>query len=205
MHGYYINSPVNIKASYRYSLFAIRTTLISLTAFLLVAPLVQSTIYNPQKPLVLVLQDNSQSIKLFGSKALPSGHDLHKALSSLKTQLGNKYDVREFNFSNSIKTGLSSSFSGKQTDIAKALRMANEQFVNQNIGAIILATDGIYNQGSDPLYEAKKIKAGIYTIAMGDTIPKRDLLVGNVNYNKTAFLGNDFETELVVEAYPGQR
>ena len=73
-----------------------------------------------------------------------------QALSTLKTQLGDKYDVREFNFSNGIKTGLNSSFSGKQTNIAKALRTVNEQFVNQNIGAIVLATDGIYDQGQRP-------------------------------------------------------
>ncbi|HEX3384575.1 MAG TPA: hypothetical protein VHS53_05275, partial [Mucilaginibacter sp.] len=39
------------------------------------------------------------------------------------------------------------------------------------------------------------------TIALGDTIAKRDLLIGNVNYNKTAFLGDDFVIELLAEAY----
>ncbi len=31
--------------------------------------------------------------------------------------------------------------------------------------------------------------------------PRRDLLISNVNYNKTAFLGNDFEVETLAEAY----
>ena len=56
-------------------------------------------------------------------------------------------------------------------------------------------------RGSDPQYEAKNSKSTIYTIAMGDTVPKRDLLIGSVNYNKTAFLGNDFEAEILTEAY----
>ena len=196
--------PISLKPAYRYPLFVMRALIISLTAFLLVAPLVKSIIYKPQKPLVLVLQDNSESIKLFNSKSLPPGEGLGgaiHALLTLKTQLGDKYDVREFNFSNSLQNGLSRSFLGKQTDIAKALRAVNEQFINQNIGAIVLATDGIYNQGADPQYEAKNSKASIYTIALGDTVPKRDLLIGSVNYNKTAFLGNDFEAEILTEAY----
>jgi hypothetical protein len=73
--------------------------------------------------------------------------------------------------------------------------------VNRNIGALVLATDGLYNLGTDPQYEARNIKTNIYTIALGDTIPRRDLLLSNVNYNKTAFLGNDFEVEILAEAY----
>jgi hypothetical protein len=76
-----------------------------------------------------------------------------------------------------------------------------DRFGNQNIGAVVLATDGIYNKGSSPHYVARNLKTSIYTIALGDTIPKRDLLIGNVNYNKTAFLGNDFEVEVLTEAY----
>ena len=81
------------------------------------------------------------------------------------------------------------------------MKQLNDRFVNQNIGAVVLATDGLYNQGSDPQYEAKNFKAPIYTIAEGDTVAKRDLLIGNVNYNKTAFLGDDFEIEVLAEAY----
>jgi len=77
----------------------------------------------------------------------------------------------------------------------------DDRYVNQNIGAVILATDGLYNEGSDPQYESKNFKSIIYTVALGDTTPKRDLLIGNVNYNKTAFLGNDFEVEVLAEAY----
>ena len=194
--------PVSLNAFYRYLLFSFRAIIVAVTAFLLLAPLVRSTSFNPQKPLVLVLQDNSESIQLFkSSKALPSGEGLGGALSSLKKQLGDKYDVREFHFNHDIETGLTQSFNGKQTDIAKALHSLNERFVNQNIGAVVLATDGIYNQGSNPRYEAKNFKATIYTVALGDTVPKRDLLVSNINYNKTAFLSNDFEAEILAEAY----
>jgi hypothetical protein len=196
--------PVSLGKNARYGLFAIRTIAVFIISFLLIAPLIRSVAYNPQKPLVLIAQDNSQSIKLF-SKALSPGEGLGEAtvadLSKLKQQLGDQYDVREFNFSRDLNDGLSTKFNGKQTNISSAIHQLNERFSNQNIGAVILATDGLYNQGSDPRYEAKNLKTSIYTIALGDTIARRDLLIGNVNYNKTAYLGNDFEVEVLAEAY----
>ena len=200
--------PSNLSNIYRYSLFAARAISISLIAIVLISPMVKSVKYTPQKPLILVLQDNSESITLFGNKDKASSQSgeaspqqLVDGLAKLKNQLGNDYDVREFHFDSDLQNDLSTTFKGKQTDISKALHGLNERFVNQNIGAIVLATDGLYNAGNDPQYEAKNIKTSFYTIAEGDTSIKRDLVIGNINYNKTAFLGNNFIIEVLAEAY----
>lgn len=198
--------PSGLERRISYLLFAVRAICVFLMAFLLISPLIRSVSYDQQKPLVLIAQDNSQSIKLFGltPNPTPKERDLTawvNDLAKLKQQLGDQYDVHEFNFSRGLNDGLSSKFNGKQTDISSAIHHLNERFANQNIGALVLATDGLYNQGSDPLYEAKNLKTSIYTIALGDTVARRDLLIGNVNYNKTAFLGNDFIIEVLAEAF----
>jgi hypothetical protein len=193
-------NPQNTSTTIRNILAALRATAVFLIAFLLVSPLVKSVSYQPQKPLVLIAQDNSESIKLFKSPGFdPKQFDTD--LAALKKTLGDGYDVREYNFDAGLHDGLTTGYTGKQTDIAQALHQLNDRFVNQNIGAVVLATDGLYNRGADPQYEAKNIKTNIYTIALGDTIPRRDLLIANVNYNKTAFLGNDFEIEVLAAAY----
>jgi hypothetical protein len=193
-------NPTNTSPAIRNILAALRAVAVFLIAFTLVSPLVKSVSYQPQKPLVLIAQDNSESAKLFK----PAGYDpqqLVTDLAALKKTLGDAYDVREFNFDGSLHDGLSTAYNGKQTDISAAMQQLNERFVNQNIGALILASDGLYNRGADPQYAAKGIKTNIYTVALGDTIPRRDLLIANVNYNKTAFLGNDFEIEVLAAAY----
>src|ERR1700755_1015981 len=96
--------PVNLGKTARYTLFAARATAVFILSFLLIAPLIRSVAYNPQKPLILIAQDNSESIKLF-NKAPEA--DLNPALSALKQQLGDQYDVREFYFSGDLKDGLS--------------------------------------------------------------------------------------------------
>ena len=206
--------PVQLVKGMRYALFACRALVVSFLALLIVSPLVRSTSYLPQKPVVLIAQDNSESIKLFGAppkpspegrvlsqKVSPIGGDLEGALATLKKELGDNYEVHEFHFDKDLKDSLSTKYDGRQTNISSVLHQLNERFVNRNIGALVLATDGLYNLGTDPQYEARNIKTNIYTIALGDTIPRRDLLISNVNYNKTAFLGNDFEVETLAEAY----
>jgi hypothetical protein len=192
--------PVTLSDKFRYWLAAFRALAVFLIALLLVSPLVQSTSYQPQKPLVLVAQDNSGSVSAFH----PAGFEPSKfidELLKLKQQLGDGYEVQEFNFGHGLNNGLSKTFADKQTNLAAALNQLNDRYVNQNIGALIIATDGLYNQGADPQYEARNFKTSIYTIALGDTIARRDLLIGNVNYNKTAFLGNDFEIEVLAQAW----
>jgi hypothetical protein len=192
--------PVSLGKNFRLGLAAIRAVVVFIIAMLLVSPLIKTAKYSPQKPLVLIAQDNSSSINTFKPTGFNTAQ-LVNNLSKLKQELGDKYDVQEFHFSKDLSNGLSDQFNGKQTDIANALHQLNNRFVNQNIGALVLVTDGLYNQGNDPQYEAKNIKTSIYTIALGDTVAKRDLLIGNVNYNKTAFLGNDFEIEVLAAAY----
>lgn len=183
----------------RYALFTLRAVTVSILALLLLSPLVKTVTRTPQKPLILIAQDNSESVNRFSPQGVAAS--TVNGLAKLRSELGNDFDVREFNFDKELHDGLSRNLAGKQTDIANALRQLNERFVNQNIGAIVLATDGLYNRGADPAYEARNIKASIYNVALGDTVPRRDILISNINYNKTAFLGNDFEVELALSAY----
>jgi len=192
--------PVNTTPLMRNILAGLRGIAVFIIAFLLVSPLVKSVSYQPQKPLVLIAQDNSESVKLFKSPGFDA-KQFDTDLAALKKTLGDNYDVREYNFDAGLHDGLSTDHNGKQTDIASAFHQLNDRFVNQNIGGVILASDGLYNRGADPQYEARNIKTNIYTIALGDTVPRRDLLIANVNYNKTAFLGNDFEVEVLAAAY----
>ncbi|RYE35293.1 MAG: hypothetical protein EOP42_06530 [Sphingobacteriaceae bacterium] len=191
--------PANIKSVWRNLLFVIRVVAVFTLCFLLLAPLIKSVNKYPQKPLVLILQDNSASIKKFSAKNFQSGkflQDLHQ----LKTKLNDDYEVQEFHFDKSLSAGLSDAVDGKQTDISNAFQTLINRYGNQNIGAVILASDGLYNRGSSPINIAATLKSAVYTIALGDTVPKLDVMIDHVDYNKTAFLNNDFLVEIFVEA-----
>ena len=186
--------------SLRNLLFGLRAIIISIIAFLLVAPLIKTTDRTLEKPLILIAQDNSSSILI--SKTADFNQQRYiEQIRDLENDLSADYEVRTFNFDSQVKNGLDLKFDGKLTDISSLFKLIDDQFSNRNIGALILGSDGIYNRGANPQYESKNLRAPIYTIALGDTIAKRDLLIANVNYNAISYLDNDFQIEISLEAY----
>ena len=190
----------HLNKALRNFLFALRTIAITTVAFLLFSPLVKTVNRTVEKPLIILAQDNSASILLSKNKDF-NQQNYNNQLNKLEKDLSADYELRTFNFAEKIESGLDLKYGGSLTDISSLFKLIDNQFSNRNIGAVIIGTDGIYNRGSNPLYESKNLKAPIYTIALGDTIAKRDLLISNVNYNSIVYLENEFQVGVNIEAY----
>lgn len=184
----------------RYGLFVLRATLITLVCWLLFFPLVKRVSYQLEKPLILIGQDNSLSV----GHLKPAGFDekkYEKDLQYIVSELSSKYEVKIYHFSDSVKPGFDFAYKGKLSNASAFFNQMNDAYLNRNVGAVILASDGIFNRGGSPLYDISKLKAPVYTIALGDTVPKRDLVVANVNYNNLVYLNNEFTIEVQLEAF----
>jgi len=184
----------------RYGLAALRAVVVAGIGFLLFFPLVRSVTYNLEKPVIVIGQDNSLSVR----NTRPAGFDeqqYQKDLQRLADQLGKSYEVKIYNFSDSVKSGFDFSGRGKLSNGFQFISLINDQLMNRNVGAVIIASDGIFNRGGSPLYEINKLRAPVYTIAMGDTVPKKDVLIANVNHNSLVYLDNEFTIEVQVQAF----
>ncbi|RAJ26190.1 hypothetical protein [Pedobacter cryoconitis] len=189
-----LTRPVNI------GLAVIRTVTLTLILWLLFSPLIKQTSYTLEKPIVVIAQDNSASIAAFR----PAGFDTikyRKSLQQLQAELSEKYEVRGYSFSDRVVKGLDFGYKGKLTNAAQLINKLNDELINKNVGAVIIATDGIFNRGGNPVQELALLKAPVYTIALGDTIPKKDILVSAVNVNDLVYLDNDFRMEVQVQAF----
>jgi hypothetical protein len=172
---------------------------ISVISFLLLSPLVKKTNETIEKPVVIIAQDNSLSVKSGKDSSFYLG-DYRVKLNSLADELGKKLDVVFFSFGDKVTNSLLTDFSERQTDISGILDELQSRYSNRNVGAIILASDGIYNKGSNPYYTAQKLNCPIYTIALGDTISNKDVILKKIVYNHTVFLGDKFPAEINIEA-----
>lgn len=184
----------------RLALATLRATVVAVICGLLFFPLVKNLSYQLEKPVIIIAQDNSLSI----GHVQPAGFSAKKYeadLQQLRDQLSAKYEIKVYHFSDSIKTGFDFSNQGKLSNATALFNRLNDEYLNRNVGAIIMASDGVFNRGGSPLYDLNKLKAPVYTIALGDTIPKRDLRLANVNYNNLVYLNNDFTIELQLEAF----
>lgn len=168
-------------------------------AFLLLSPLLKSRNIETVEPGILILQDNSESVGL----SFKSSNDsvvFKEKVNQLALQLNENYKVSSYHFGDALKDDLKFSFDEKVTDISNSLEELQNNHANQNIGAIILATDGIYNQGSNPQYSTTSFNVPIFSIALGDTTPHRDLVIDKVLHNRIAYLGDKFTIRIDVSA-----
>jgi hypothetical protein len=123
------------------------------------------------------------------------------ALDNMTAALREKYDVRVVTFGDTPELQDTFDFDEKVTDIAAFLEYTREQFADQNLGAVVMATDGLYNRGKNPLYLQRKTTAPLFAVALGDTTIKTDLLVSRVLHNKIAFLGDKFPVQIDIAAH----
>ncbi|MFU8843897.1 MAG: hypothetical protein ACNA7V_08845 [Bacteroidales bacterium] len=196
---YYKNQNSGFGIRLRYALALFRMITVSVIAFLLLNPLIRYTSQFTEKPVIVIGLDNSASIRTM-SDSIYFLNDYSASLQKLADDLSVRFDVRIYTFGENVRPGLNLDFSDSQTDISGFLDEVKNVYSYRNTGAMIVASDGLYNRGSNPVYAAQGLNMPVYTIALGDTTIHRDVLIKRVNYNRVSFVGNDFPVEIVVEA-----
>ncbi len=194
-------------------LFSLRLIAVTIISFLLLSPLLKTIFRYIEKPVIIIAQDNSKSIITNKDSAFYKT-DYLKLLDEFKDKLSKNFDIKYYTFGSNVydagarlqRVPLTPNseprtiFSEQQTDISDLFSTINNLYSNRNVGAIVLATDGIYNKGTNPLYASANISSQIYTVALGDTNYRKDIILKKINYNKTAYLGNTFPVEVVIAA-----
>jgi len=171
---------------------------IAAIAVLLLSPLLKSTLTETKKPVVVLAQDVSESI--LAEMSPDEKTKYQQDFTNLSTTLKEKYDVKEYAFGSEVREGIDFEFKDKASNISDFLGNVYDLYSNQNLGAVIMATDGIYNEGSNPIYTGTKLDAPIYTIALGDTIAKKDVIIKRIFNNRIAYLGDKFTIQIDVSA-----
>jgi hypothetical protein len=177
------------------TLFGLRTVLVACLAFLLVGPILKLTQNSVEKPAVVFLLDNSLSVR----EAVDSLHrdQLKKDISALSARLeGQGYQVALRGLSDDENP--SQNFVHPTSDLAGALRDLRAGYEGRNLAGIVLLSDGIYNSGASPLYATFRIP--VFTVGLGDTTLRKDLLLKNIEFNKIAYQGNKFPLRATVLA-----
>lgn len=177
----------------------IRFISISLISFLLLSPLFRIQVKLEDKPRLLVFQDNSRSVPENNDSVFYQ-NEYGKKLDRLIEQTGDKYDTELFYFSDEVSRGGELDFGGMRTNISGVFGFLENIYSNRNVGAAVIATDGIYNAGRNPAYSSLSLNFPVYTLALGDTMKRIDLRINDVNFNEIAFLGNEFPIEVNVHA-----
>ncbi|MEZ4992447.1 MAG: hypothetical protein R2824_18630 [Saprospiraceae bacterium] len=177
---------------------ALRFLLVTVISALLLTPLLRSLQTETKKPLVILAQDNSESVAAAMTDVQRQSYE--QSIQQLANALSDEYEFKEYSFGSEVREGIDFSFTDKVTNISEVFSDIYDLYSNQNLGAVVLATDGIYNEGSNPVYSGNKLGVPVYTVALGDTTPKRDVILKRVFNNRIAYLGDKFSVQIDVSA-----
>jgi len=180
-------------------LFTTRAICVTLICILLTNLFLKHVNNRSEDPIILVAIDNSSSI-ISGKDSTTLSRSLSDKVRSLNTNLGERFTIKQLLFGERTRLSDSIDFKDKETDMSNLLADVANNFSGQNIGALIIASDGILNKGTNPIYNLEKLKLPIYTIALGDTIEKKDASIQKINHNQVAYLGNQFLAEINIKA-----
>jgi hypothetical protein len=183
----------------RFVMLSLRALSLFLIGLLLLGILFETLNVRKEKPLLLNLIDNSSSMLNYADSADVKS-ELPDYLNKINEEL-TRFDVKNIFLDDSLvnKEGYID-FKAAKTNLYRLLDDTYENYYGRNIGAIHLVSDGNFNAGGNPLTLSERFsKIPLYTIGVGDTIRKKDLLVRSVLHNEIAFLGNTFPVEVTVE------
>ena len=202
VHFFYKNnqwfSGLNVKV--KWLLKGLRVFTLFFVGLLLFGLILQKIDYRVEKPVIIMLADKSSSMKNYKDSAGLMGQ-VKGLQSALSEQLSEDYELVNMTVGSDVKYEVISEFKDATSDLSKGFEKINTDFFNRNVGAVIFVSDGNFNAGTNPVYEAEKINfTPVYALTVGDTIPKRDHYIKNVAANDVTFLKNKFPIEVDVEA-----
>lgn len=181
----------HLDAPRRSVLGVLRFLTLFIIVFLILEPIFQRSRTTTQQPVVAVLVDQSESMLLADSLLGASGPATDDVLSSLGRATAGM-DVRTFGFGprlSEVASLDSVTFNLDRTDIAGALAEAASTLADEPLAAVVLASDGLYNAGANPLHTAERFPVPIFTVAHGDSSARRDVRIEGVITNELTYSG----------------
>ncbi len=190
----------------RWTLTGLRFLSICLAAWLLLQPLLRSSKTLIYPPILAVLQDDSESLVIQRDSVFVRTQYPDLLDAFLSRVSSEELQVDGYRFGAGMATGLSGDslrFLEEATNLSGALKEAANLYQNQNLGAVVLVSDGIVTAGSNPVYQLDGLGVPVYTVLLGDTTPQRDVRIREVLFNEIAYLNNDMpvKARIQVEGY----
>lgn len=180
--------------SMNWILFGLRSVIASFIAFLLLGPIVKQINNLFEKPIFIVVQDNSASVKEASDTSSLARLE-QKILETEKILSEKGYESSLQDLSGQNVEGFK--YQASTSDLNNALKRISNKYEGRNVAGVILVSDGLYNAGLSPLYSSYNFP--IHTVGVGDTSQRSDISIKNIAYNKIAYQGNKFPLRAEVQ------
>jgi hypothetical protein len=184
-----------ISKQYRTLLITLRTIAMTMVLFSLFEPVLTLRFRQNLKSSLCLLIDNSSSMEIKDDNKTRKEQLLEMLQSDEIKKLKSNYSIQLYSFSNQLdplsEHGLDSlRFDGHATNIGLALKQLWDKLNGTHIGGVFLLSDGVQNQGEDVLRVGKSLDFPVFSVAIGKTEPKNDLILTEVTTNEITYVQN---------------
>ena len=185
---YYRKSAAEGKLKWVLSVLRFFTLLFILLLFM--SPVLSFLGKSEKKPMNIILVDESRSMNTADEIEIRE-----QVIASGKNSENSRY----FTFSDGLKNEINESDiqnisfdtagnSNNKSNLTKTLRELKENLPGENISSITIISDGIFNDGGNPVQNGIALGAPVNFFLTGDTAGTKDVSVSKVFYNKTSFI-----------------
>ncbi|PCJ80175.1 MAG: hypothetical protein COA49_09330 [Bacteroidetes bacterium] len=206
------------KAWLRWGLGIVRFFVLSVLCFLLLEPILRTSVQEVEPSTILFVHDGTSSQWVGKDSTARKSALINWAMHAPDVFIDNGFETESFIFGTQlINIGNSDDLRSEvddgylidtsaitmnlpRTDIGDALEGLNDKFSHKNIAGVIFTTDGLSNRGLDPEFGAQFLEVPHFFVGTGDTTSIRDIRVDQILYNEVAYLGNDFPIETIIKA-----
>lgn len=206
---YYFRTLPPLSRSRRIFLTSLRALGLIIALFVFLSPILEVISRESEKPVVAVLLDNSASMKIEDAHG-ERGDSLKYVVGNLsRINPADSINLQTFYFDLSLRSAGDDSmdFEADGTNIEQALNGVVDSLSGRNLQAIVLVSDGIYNQGANPILAAQRRNIPIHTVMVGDSTMPKDVVLKRIQTNQITYVNKELPVEAVVwqNGYEGEQ
>ncbi len=184
---------------YKVTLALLRGLSVFMLCFLLLNPLFRKYETEIKKPILAIAVDHSESM-VFRDSTWTKTFEADR--TKLISDLSDKYEVMSYQFGDQVlNKDFPVNYSGKRTNVNDVLDVIQDQTDPQYLKGIVIASDGIFNSGKNPLYHSIVKTIPFYTVLHGDTTQEKDLSIQREYHNDIIYSGDKFSMEIDLQAW----
>lgn len=191
----------NFSTVWLYTLMALRFLTVLMILVLLLKPGLELVKKTEEKPVLIFVQDRSESIAL-GFDSLASLLNYESTKDAILDELREDFVVYTMNLGSEIEQAQrdSTEYGSLSSNLSLVAEQLPYLYDGEQVAAVVFATDGIHNQGNQPEFAFDQFHFPLYTIGLGNPKVYPDLKINRLLANQYAFSGNTFPLRAEISA-----
>jgi len=201
--AYYYYRKSSATGKLKWILPALRFLSLLFILLLFMSPVLSFLGKSGKKPLNIILIDESRSMNTGNEDKMReqiiasgknSGNSRFFLFSDGLIKEINEADAQKINFD-------TAGINNNKTNLSKTLSELKENLPGENISSVTIISDGILNDGGNPVQSGIVIGAPVNFFLTGDTAGTKDVSITKVFYNKTSFIESSVPLSAEVKTY----